>query len=334
MKSDRLLSLVLLLQTHGKLSAGELAERLEVSVRTVMRDVEAVSAAGIPVYTVRGPHGGIALLPGYRTDVTGLTSDEARALFVLLSGRAHADLGLGRSIDSALRKIMAALPAPFRPDADLASRRILIDPVRWRGGPRRPAADLRVLQEAVFTDRRLRQRYRHGEDGRVRSYTVDPYGLVNKAGTWYLVADHRGRPRLFRADRILSASVADEPVRRREGLELAAVWETLRHRVDHAPDPAPVTVSVRREILGRFLRIHEADVPAPPPVSPPAGSDAAPGTAPDRVRVDMRFRSLGAAEALLAFGADAEVLAPAGLRRTLARRAAEAAARYAAGPHG
>ncbi|MEU0846125.1 YafY family protein [Streptomyces sp. NPDC005962] len=327
MRSDRLLSIMLLLQTHGQLPANTLAERLEVSVRTVMRDVEALSAAGVPVYTVRGPHGGIALLPGFRTDVTGLTADESRALFVLLSDRAYADLGLGRAIGSALRKVMAALPAPHRPDADLASRRILIDPVRWRGGPSRPATDdLGVLQRAVFTDRRLRLRYRHGDDGRVRSYTADPYGLVHKAGVWYLVADHRGEPRLFRADRVLSAGVLDEPVRRRDGLELSEVWDVLRRRIDDIPAPVPVTVAVRREILGRFLRVHQADL-----AGPHVPAAALPEEAGERATVELRFRSLGAAQALLAFGADAEVLAPDELRRALARRAAEAAARYADG---
>jgi len=327
MRSDRLLSIMLLLQTHGQLPASILADRLEVSVRTVMRDVEALSAAGVPVYTVRGPHGGIALLPGFRTDVTGLTADEARALFVLLSGSAHTDLGLGQALGSALRKVMAALPAPHRSQADLASRRVLIDPVRWGGGPYRPEADLTAAQEAVFTDRRLRLRYRHGRDSQVRSYTLDPYGLVNKAGVWYLVADHRGEPQLFRADRALSAAVLDEPVRRREGLELIDVWDTLRRRVDDIPDPLSVTVSVRREILSRFLRVHQTELAtAPPP------ADALPETGGDRARVhvELLFRSLGAAEVLLAFGADAEVLAPEELRHTLARKAAEAARRYAA----
>lgn len=262
MRSDRLLSIMLLLQTHGQLPAGELAARLEVSVRTIMRDVEALSAAGVPVYTVRGPHGGIALLPGFRTDVSGLTADESRALFVLLSGSAHADLGLGQAIGSALRKVMAALPAPHRPGADLASRRILIDPARWSGtpGPERPADELVVFQQAVFTDRRLRMRYRHRRDNRVRSYTLDPYGLVNKAGVWYLVADHRGEPRLFRTDRALSAAIIDEPVQRRDGLELADVWDTLRRSIDDIPAPLAVTVSVRREVLAKLLRVHEADL--------------------------------------------------------------------------
>jgi predicted DNA-binding transcriptional regulator YafY len=329
MRSDRLLSIMLLLQTRGQLPASELAERLEVSVRTVMRDVEALSAAGVPVYTVRGPHGGIALLPGYRTDVTGLTAEESRALFVLLSGRAHAELGLGQAIGSALRKLMAALPAPYRPAADLASRRILIDPARWREPPVRPAADLSALQRAVFADRRLRLRYRHSEDGRVRSYTLDPYGLVNKAGVWYLVADHRGEPKLFRADRVRGASVLDEPVQRRAGLELAEVWDSLRRRIDDIPTPVAVTVSISRQILGRFLRVHQADLAGPPPAEPATE----PGSDPERVRVELQFRSLGAAEALLMFGTDAEVLSPPELRQNLARKATQAAAAYAATGH-
>ena len=326
MRSERLLSIMLLLQTHGQLSAGELAERLEVSVRTIMRDVEALSAAGVPVYTVRGPQGGIALLPGFRTDVTGRTADESRALFVLLSGSAHADLGLGRAIGSALRKVMAALPAPHRADADLVSRRILIDPARWRGtpGPERPAGDLAVFQQAVFTDRRLQLRYRHGRDNRVRSCTLDPYGLVTKAGVWYLVADHRGEPQLFRADRTLSAGVLDEPVRRRDGMELAEIWDTLRRRIDDIPAPIAVTVSVRREVLARFLRVHDADLAAPQPDG--RASEAAGDR--DREIVELRFRALFAAEALLAFGPDVEVLAPDELRETLARKAAETAALY------
>jgi predicted DNA-binding transcriptional regulator YafY len=280
MRSDRLLSILLLLQTRGQLPASELAERLEVSVRTVMRDVEALSAAGVPVYTVRGPHGGIALLPGYRTDVTGLTAEESRALFVLLSGRAHAELGLGQAIGSALRKLMAALPAPYRPDADLASRRILIDPARWREPSLRPAADLSVLQQAVFADRRLRLRYRHSEDGRVRSYTLDPYGLVNKAGVWYLVADHHGEAKLFRADRVRGATALPELVQRRDGLELAEVWDSLRRRIDDIPTPVAVTVSVSRQILGRFLRIHQADLAGPAPAEPATEA----GSEPQRVR--------------------------------------------------
>lgn len=325
MRSDRLLSIMLLLQAHQQLPAADLAGRLEVSVRTIMRDVEALSAAGVPVYTVRGPQGGIALLPGFRTDVTGLTADESRALFVLMSGSAHADLGLGQALGSALRKVMAALPAPHRPGADQFSRRILIDPVRWRGtpGPGQSAPELATLQRAVLTDRRLWLRYRHGRDHRVRTYTLDPYGLVSKAGVWYLVADHDREPQLFRADRALSAAVLAEPARRRDGLELAEVWEVLRRGIDDVPAPVAVTVRVRTAVLAMFLRVHAADL-----AGPADGFRPEPGWTP----VELRFRSLYAAEALLAFGPDIEVLTPDGLRQVLAGKAAATAALYAAGP--
>lgn len=324
MRSDRLLSILLLLQAHGQLAAADLADRLEVSVRTIMRDVEALSAAGVPVYTVRGPQGGIALLPGYRTDVTGLTADESRALFVLLSGSAHADLGLGQALGSALRKVMAALPAAHRPGADLTSRRVLIDPVRWRGaqGPAHPAVDLTACQQAVFADRRLRLRYRHGRDNRVRTYTVDPYGLVNKAGVWYLVADHDGEPRLFRADRAQSAVVLTEPAQRRADVALADVWEVLRRGIDDIPATLPVTARVRDEVLALFLRVHAADL-APPGV-PPVGEDE-----PGWTTVELRLRSHLAAQPLLAFGPDVEVVAPEDVRRLLADKAEATVARYA-----
>ena len=193
MKSDRLLSILLLLQTRGRVPARELAERLEVSVRTIYRDIEALSATGVPVYAERGRHGGIELLAGFRTDDTGLTADESRALFILAAEGAHAALGLDAALGSALRKVMAALPAPHRPAAEVTSRRILVDATRWNGGPAR-TVDLDVLQDAVFADRRLRLRYRHSGEPETRTYTVDPYGLVSKAGVWYARASTSRTP--------------------------------------------------------------------------------------------------------------------------------------------
>ncbi|MDR7277446.1 WYL domain-containing protein [Catenuloplanes atrovinosus] len=263
MRSDRLLSLLLLLQAHGRLPAPELARRLEVSVRTVLRDVEALSAAGIPVYTERGRHGGIALLPGFRTDVTGMTADEARALFVMLTGSTHASLGLGAAVGSALRKIMAALPAPHREAADLVARRIIVDPVRWRTAAA-PAAGLSTLQEAVFTDRRLRLRYRSGDAPAPTDRIVDPYGLVEKAGVWYLVADRDGHPRLYRADRVVAAELLDQPVRRRT-TTLADEWSRLRARVEDFPGGLTVRVLVKAASLARFTLLHRAELVSPPP---------------------------------------------------------------------
>lgn len=320
-KSDRLLSILLLLQTRALVPATELAERLEVSVRTIYRDVESLSASGVPVYAERGRHGGIALLPGFRTDVTGLTADESRALFVLAAQGAHSALGLDEALGSALRKVMAALPEPHRPAAELTSRRILVDPARWMRLPHR-AVDLDVLNTAVFTDRRLRLRYRHSGTTEPRTYTLDPYGLVVKAGVWYLIADHRTRPRLFRADRVLSATLTDAPVRRREGQELADVWEVLRRQVQDRPTNVRVSARVKADRLDLFLRIH-AGMLAEEPV--PAG---------EWTRLELAVPSVMAARALLAFGESVEILSPPEARAELARAAAAVVELYGAGGAG
>jgi predicted DNA-binding transcriptional regulator YafY len=317
MRADRLLSILLLLQTRHQVPATELAERLEVSVRTIYRDVEALSAAGVPVWAERGRAGGIRLLPGYRTDVTGLTSDEAKALFVLAADGAYDALGLGAAIGSALRKVMAALPAPHRPAAARTSERILVDPVRWMQG--KPAAvELGELQRAVFSDRRLLLTYRHSGSARPNEYTVDPYGLVSKAGVWYLVADLDGTPRLFRADRVQAASGTDEEVRRRKGQGLAEVWAVLRERVERLPDEVRVTALVRHSRWDLFQRLHGTQLAAPP-VERDGGW----------MEVRLGYRALQAVRALLAFGADVEVLEPPEARAELASAAADAVALYA-----
>ncbi|MGW2233598.1 helix-turn-helix transcriptional regulator [Streptomyces sp. NPDC001759] len=317
MKADRLLSILLLLQTRGRVPAHELAERLEVSVRTIYRDVEALSASGVPVYAERGRHGGIELLAGFRTDVTGLTADESRALFVLAAQGAHAALGLDAALGSALRKVMAALPAPHRPAAEVASRRILVDATRWKGGPQK-AVDLDVLQDAVFADRRLRLRYRHSGEREPRTYTVDPYGLVSKAGVWYLVADRRTEPRLFRADRVRSATVLDDPVRRRPGVELADVWEVLRRQVEERPGGLDVTVRVRRDRLDMFLRLNAPQLARLPDTDGEG----------EWVTVGLSYGVVGEARQLLPFADHVEVLTPPEVRAELAAAAASVTALY------
>ncbi|GAU64838.1 putative DeoR family transcriptional regulator [Streptomyces sp. NBRC 110611] len=323
MKSDRLLSILLLLQTRGRVPAGELAQRLEVSTRTVYRDIESLSAAGVPVYAERGRHGGIALLPGFRTDMTGLTTDEARALFVLAAQGAHTALGLDDALGSALRKVMAALPAPHRPAAELTGRRILVDPDRWLSGPR-AEADLDALHTAVFTDHRLRIRYRHSGETRLRTYTVDPYGLVAKAGTWYLVADRRGRPQLFRADRVASATLTDAPVRRRPGVELTDVWQQLRRQVEERPAGVRVVARIRRERLDLAVRILGGALTGPPRTG--GAEDADDGWAV----VELAYPVVNAVRQLLQFGDSLEVLDPPEARRVIADAAAAITAVYAA----
>ncbi|MGW2648283.1 helix-turn-helix transcriptional regulator [Streptomyces sp. NPDC001393] len=322
MKSDRLLSILLLLQTRGRVPAHELADRLEVSVRTIYRDIEALSASGVPVYAERGRHGGIELLAGFRTDVTGLTADESRALFILAAQGAHAALGLDAALGSALRKVMAALPAPHRPAAEVTSRRILVDATRWRSGPQQ-AVDLEVLQDAVFADRRLKLRYRHSGEREPRTYTVDPYGLVAKAGVWYLVADRRGAPRLFRADRIHSARALDEPVRRRAGVELSDAWEALRRQVEERPgDGVDVTVRVRRERLDMFQRMMAAQL-----TELPDGDGES-----DWVTARLTYPVLRAVRQLLAFSDQVELLDPPEARAELLAGARSVTALYQEGP--
>ncbi|MFF9154223.1 helix-turn-helix transcriptional regulator [Streptomyces sp. NPDC014846] len=317
MKSDRLLSILLLLQTRGRVPAHELAGRLEVSVRTIYRDVEALSASGVPVYAERGRHGGIELLAGFRTDVTGLTADESRALFILAAQGAHAALGLDAALGSALRKVMAALPAPYRPAAEVTSRRILVDATRWRSGPQQ-AVDLEVLQDAVFSDRRLRLRYRHSGERQPRAYTVDPYGLVAKAGVWYLVADRRGAPRLFRADRVRSARLLGDPVRRRKGVELADVWEVLRRQVEDRENGVEVTVRLRREHLDMFQRMAAAQLTAL------SGDDGE----SEWVTARLSYPVLRAVRQLLAFSDRLEVLDPPEARAELLAGARSVTALY------
>ncbi|MEU3336190.1 helix-turn-helix transcriptional regulator [Streptomyces sp. NPDC002144] len=317
MKSDRLLSILLLLQTRGRVPAHELAERLEVSVRTIYRDVEALSASGVPVYAERGRHGGIELLAGFRTDVTGLTADESRALFILAAQGAHAALGLDAALGSALRKVMAALPAPHRPAAEVTSRRILVDATRWKGGPQGPV-DLDVLQDAVFADRRLRLRYRHSGEREPRTYTVDPYGLVSKAGVWYLVADRRAKPRLFRADRVRSAAVLEDPVKRRPGVELADVWQALRRQVEERPGGLDVTVRVRHSRLDMFLRLNAAHLAELPDTDGEG----------EWVTVRLSYGVVPEARQLLQFADHVEVLEPPEVRAEVAAAAASVTELY------
>jgi predicted DNA-binding transcriptional regulator YafY len=310
--------MLLLLQTRGRLSAPELARELEVSERTVLRDIEALSAAGVPVYTERGRLGGVALLPGYRTDVSGLTADEARALFAF-GGRGGPDDG---SLESALRKLLASLPEGRRPEVLAAGRRVVVDPTGWRREPDDPPA-LAAIREAVWADRRLRLRYRTSDAPVARSYTVDPWGLLAKAGSWYLIAAHRNRPRLFRVSRIQSAEQTGEPADRPADLDLEETWRRLRGDLESVAAPIAVELRIRRGLTARVLRLAAAQL---------AGPAGTPEVDPDRPtweRVTLPFRAVGAARAaLLGFGADVEVLSPPEVRTDFVATAHAILARY------
>jgi predicted DNA-binding transcriptional regulator YafY len=325
--------MLLLLQTRGSVTAAELAERLEVSPRTVYRDAEALGAAGVPIYTERGRGGGIRLLPGFRTDVTGLTHDEAQALFVLTTGGAQADLGLAVPLRSAIAKVMRAVPAPFQPSAAAASQRILVDPVGWMRQAD-PLAQLPTLQSAVFRDRRLQLRYRSSGVQRASERVVDPYGLVCKSGVWYLVADSAGEPRLFRVSRVESASVTDEPAVRRDGVSLAGQWESLRRQVDERPMPVLVTARVRRSRLDMFRRMNAAHLTEDGTPLNGEPADGEPSDGAEWADVTLRFAAVRAARVLLSFGGDVVVTSPPEVRADLLAVAASVTACYSPGVGG
>lgn len=323
MRSDRLLSLLLMLQTRGRVTAPQAARELEVSVRTIYRYVESLGAAGVPVWSEQGRSGGISLMPGYTTDMTGLTAQESRAL-VALTGRAVPnDLGLGTALDSAVHKLIAAVPTPHRDAAEQARQRVLVDHTGWYRSAD-PVPHLAVVQDAVWQGRRLRIRYRHG-DGRLATYLLDPYGLVVKAGTWYLVGVHRRRERLWRVDRVQRAEPRPDAARHRD-VDLAEAWHRLRAQVERPGEPMPVTVRVRAEALPMLLRMtrsqrppgHELDAGAAPP--------------PDDhgwVQLELEFRAERAAVGLLlGFGGAVEVLAPRAVRDLMRTTALAALARH------
>lgn len=222
MRADRLLSILMLLQTKGRMTAHDLAEQLEVSERTIYRDLEALGMAGVPVYTERGPGGGCELVDGYQTRLTGLTEAEVRALFLLTMTGPLADLGLGEVLEDALLKLTAALPAPSRHQATQVRQRFHVDAAWWYH-----QADatniLQVIQQAVWQDRKLRLLYCE-DDGSRSEQTIEPYGLVAKASIWYLVAARQNTFAVYRVSRIQSAVATEEPFVRAADFDLAEYW--------------------------------------------------------------------------------------------------------------
>lgn len=318
MRADRLVSLVLLLRQRGRLTADALAAELEVSTRTVMRDIEALSAAGVPVYAERGRHGGYALLPGFRTELTGLTDDEAVA--VLAAGSAHVDpaLGLGSSLASALRKVVDAMPESSRATAKGAAQRLLSDPgpdlLPRRAPEAVSGATMREVRGAVLAGRRLRIRYTAvGQSPRWR--TVDPLGLVTVRGRAYLLATRAGADRTYRMSRLEAAEALPEPAQRPLQVDLDQLWA---ERCAQFLSEGHVLVSVhvapgRREQLLDMAEALRSEEEGPEGWS----------------RVEVAFQDLWHAEwALWQLGAGAEALSPPALRSALHERAAHLADRY------
>jgi predicted DNA-binding transcriptional regulator YafY len=249
MRADRLLSILLLLQVNTRLTARALAERLEVSERTILRDMEALGAAGVPVTAQRGAGGGWGLVQGYRSDLTGLNAAETRTLFLTKSSRLFADLGMKQAAEAALIKLLASLSAGARRDVEHTRERLHIDGAGWyQSGEAFPL--LPVLQEAVWQERQVLINYQRA-DGTTLERLVHPLGLVAKGGIWYLVAGTEGRLRSYRVSRVQGAGITDTPCVRPPGFDLAAFWEQSVAELKAGVPRYPAVLRVAPELLTR-----------------------------------------------------------------------------------
>jgi len=318
MRADRLLAALLLLQARRRITAAELAAELEVSVATARRDLAALSAAGIPVYPQPGRGGGWALVGGARTDLSGLSAPEAQALFLRLGPAAAGS----DAVKTALRKLVRALPATFRPEAEAAARATMVDPVGWGGRQRRRPALVDRLQEAVIRRRRVRLTYRD-RTGQSSERVVDPWGLIDKDDLWYLLAGTERGQRTFRVDRIEAAEVTTDTFEWPDGFTLAEAWERVVDEIERRRTAVWATVLIEPRfvpvLLDQFGDRASRTINEQP-------SDG-------RVRVRVGAPTpLDLARPLAGWGGLIEVEEPAAVREILGRIGAELVARYASSP--
>ena len=318
MRADRLFSIVLLLQAHRLLTARDLAGRLEVSPRTIHRDMEALSAAGIPVVAERGTGGGWSLLGEYRTDLTGLNEAEIQSLFVTKPSRLLADLNLEKASEGALLKLLAALPTVYRRGAEYARQRIYVDVAGWSRSEE-AAPLLHALQDAVWQERKVRMLY-HRDRCEAVTRLVDPLGLVAKGSVWYFVAAvDDAEVRSYRVSRIESVEVMNAPCIRPPDFDLASFWEQSAAQFRAHLPSYYVKARVRSEIVprmryaGRFARIERM------------GRTDGEGWVEVWLRFDVEEM---ACEYALGFGTQLEVLEPPALREKVVNAAKNIVAFY------
>jgi predicted DNA-binding transcriptional regulator YafY len=324
MRASRLVSLLLLLQARGRMTARALADELEVSIRTIYRDVESLHAAGVPLYGDAGRDGGYQLLDGYRTRLTGLTSEEAESLFLAGLPGPAAELGLGSVVAAASLKLMAAMPAELRDRAGRISSRFHLDAPSWyRDVDETPY--LAAVADAVWNERVLRIRYHRWKAPQDVNRTVEPYGLVLKAGVWYLVARANGHLATYRVSAILSLEPSTSTFTRPADFDLAGYWQSY---VDDFQD--------RRHQGEARIRLSPGGVRRLPDHMPTATVRAVEETRtePDEhgwIEATIPIESIGhAVGELLRMGVDVEVLAPAELRSLMIETVGAIAERYRA----
>ncbi|MFC3503012.1 helix-turn-helix transcriptional regulator [Micromonospora krabiensis] len=322
MRASRLISLVLLLQSRETMTAAELARELEVSERTVYRDVLALSAAGVPVYADRGRAGGYRLLGGYRTRLTGLTRDEAEALFLAGLPGPAGDMGLADAVTAAELKVLAALPPSLRDAAARTGQRFHLDVPGWFREAA-PPARLTELAGAVWRDREVRLRYRRGDREVTRE--LRPYGLVLKSGVWYLVGRVGDDHRTYRVDRVTEVAVGAATFERDEHFDLAGYWREQGEAFLRSMLRAEVTVRLSPAGLRRLRHLADAPFVYDEAVAAAEGPDGQ-----GRVVLRLPVESVEVAYAqLLSLGPEVEVLDPPELRRRMAEAAMRSAALYA-----
>lgn len=313
MRADRLVATLLLMQARGRVTAAEVAAELEVSVATARRDLEALSAAGIPVYPQPGRGGGWSLVGGARTDLSGLSSTEAQALFLSVGPAA----AVAPEARAALRKLVRALPHTFRADAEAAAAAVVIDPSRWGERVRERSAVVDLLQRAVVGRRKVR--FGYASRGRERAErAVEPWGLVDKDELWYLVAGTPRGQRTFRVDRIADAEVTEETFERPVDFDLSTAWDGVVREVEHRRSGVSATVLV----AARFVHVLRDQF----------GRHCAVLDTLDDGRARVRLAAptpLMIAQPLAGWGALIEVEDSPGVRAELARLGAELVARYA-----
>ena len=320
MRASRLLSILLLLQARGRMTAEALANEFEVSVRTIYRDVDQLSAADVPIYADRGPSGGFQLLDGYRTKLTGLSPAEAETLSLAGLPGPAAQLGLADVLTAAQLKLSAALPERARANAGRVAARFHLDPVGWF----RSADDARFLPtiaNAVWNEKCLDVRYRRA--GSAVERRLQPLGLVLKAGVWYLIAQVGEQPRTYRISNITELAVTEESFKRPRNFDLMRFWVTTSRAFETSVYHASATLRVtarglaKLELLGSLVARAAAETATPP-------------DADGWLSVTIPIESIDrAASGLIALGADAEVVDPSELRERLATTVQELARLYA-----
>lgn len=319
-RASRLLSMLMLLQIRGRVTAQELSRELEVSIRTVYRDIDSLSAAGVPIYAERGPAGGYQLMDGYRTRVTGLTPDEAGSLFLAGAPGAAAELGLGEVLAAAQLKLLASLPDDLRRQAERIGSRFHLDTPGWFEASEKPIF-LPEVATAVWEARPIKIRYQRWQG--IVTRQVDPVGLVRKGHSWYMVARADKQFRTYRLVRILELETLDEQFERPADFDLADFWaesqasfQERMHTTEAVVRLSPVAIEHLDVVLDAYAREKALET----------------ASAPDEdgwVIATIPIESIGVARwELMRFGAEAEVLEPIELRGALADQAQKMVALY------